>query len=53
LFIEDTKLKEQSEAVNARTDNTIAKRKGTNIDLQNSAQKTEDLATQIPQKNLG
>ena len=35
-----------SEAVNRSTDNTMAKRKRANNDLQNTTQKTKDLATQ-------
>jgi hypothetical protein len=35
-----------------RTDNTMAKRKRTNNDLQNIAQKTKDLVTRTPLKTL-
>jgi ElaB/YqjD/DUF883 family membrane-anchored ribosome-binding protein len=38
------------ESVNLRTDNTMAKIKRTNNDLQNITQKTEDRATQTPLK---
>ena len=43
----------QSEAVNRRTDNTMAKRKRTNNDVQNTTQKTTDLATRTPSENRG
>jgi hypothetical protein len=42
--------KGQSEAVNHKTDNAMAKRKRTNNNLQNLTQKTKDQATQIPLK---
>ena len=35
---------------NRRTDNTMAKRKWTNDDLQNTTQKTKDRATRTPLK---
>jgi len=46
--------KGQSEAVNRRrTDYTIAKRKRTNNDLQNTTQKINDVATRTPSDNGG
>jgi len=46
--------KGQSEAVNRRrTDYTIAKRKRTNKDLQNTTQKINDVATRTPSDNGG
>jgi hypothetical protein len=44
----------QSESVNQkRTDNTMAKRKRSNNDLQNTTQKTKDRATRTPLINGG
>ena len=46
-----THPKRKSKVVNRRTiDNTIAKRKRTNNDLQNITQKTKDRATRTPLK---
>ena len=45
--------KGQSKALNRRTDNTMAKRKRMNNDLQNTTQKTKDRAPRTPLSTAG
>ena len=49
----DPKLRPWAEAMNRRTDNTMAKSKGTKNDLQNTTQKTKDWATRTSLKTKG